>query len=164
MIDLASTILTCPSVHGFGYRRRAAATLKRCPEREDIALLQFRTASGVSRTSTPMAALQGAQRDCRDARQHATGHSDPQVTECFGFQPRRSYRCAICRSATPSLCARNLLVFLRAVRSGAAPAVTGEEAVASLEIAARCFSRLRVQPWLRPPNEKARSARRRCLE
>jgi predicted dehydrogenase len=33
-----------------------------------------------------------------------------------------------------------LLAFLRAVRSGAAPAVTGEEAVASLEIATRCLA------------------------
>jgi predicted dehydrogenase len=32
-----------------------------------------------------------------------------------------------------------LLAFLRAVRSGEAPAVTGEEAVASLEIATRCL-------------------------
>jgi predicted dehydrogenase len=33
-----------------------------------------------------------------------------------------------------------LLAFLRAIRSGAAPAVTGEEAVASLEIATRCLA------------------------
>jgi predicted dehydrogenase len=33
-----------------------------------------------------------------------------------------------------------LLAFLRAVRAGTAPAVTGEEAVASLEIATRCLS------------------------
>ena len=33
-----------------------------------------------------------------------------------------------------------LLAFLRAVRTGAAPAVTGEEGVASLEIATRCLA------------------------
>jgi len=33
-----------------------------------------------------------------------------------------------------------LLAFLRAVRSGGTPAVTGEEAVASLEIATRCLA------------------------
>jgi predicted dehydrogenase len=33
-----------------------------------------------------------------------------------------------------------LLAFLRAVRSGSTPAVTGDEAVASLEIATRCLA------------------------
>jgi predicted dehydrogenase len=32
-----------------------------------------------------------------------------------------------------------LIAFLKAVRSGAAPAVTGDEGVASLEIATRCL-------------------------
>jgi predicted dehydrogenase len=33
-----------------------------------------------------------------------------------------------------------LIAFLRAVRSGATPAVTGEEGVASLEIATQCLA------------------------
>ena len=39
----------------------------------------------------------------------------------------------------PSRCVSELLAFVNAIRTGHSPAVTGEEAVASLEIAIRCL-------------------------
>jgi len=63
-----------------------------------------------------------------------------QVTECFGFQPDGSYSMRHLSVGHAEPLRSELLAFLRAVRSGGAPAVTGEEAVASLEIATRCLS------------------------
>jgi predicted dehydrogenase len=62
-----------------------------------------------------------------------------QVTECFGFQPDGSYSMRHLSVGHAEPLRSELLAFLRAVRSGAPPAVTGEEAVASLEIAIRCL-------------------------
>ena len=63
-----------------------------------------------------------------------------QVSECYGFQPDGSYSMRHLSVGHAEPLRSELLAFLRAVRSGAAPAVTGEEAVASLEIATRCLS------------------------
>jgi predicted dehydrogenase len=48
-----------------------------------------------------------------------------------------------------------LLAFLRAVRTGGAPAVTGEEGVASLEIAIRCLA---ARPTAAPAERKSARA------
>ncbi len=58
-----------------------------------------------------------------------------QVTECFGFQPDGSYSMRHLSVGHAEPLRSELLAFLRAVRTGAPAAVTGEEGVASLEIA-----------------------------
>ena len=117
-------------------------------EREDIALLQFRTASGVlahinTNWLTPFKArtIHVATRD-----KYLIGDLlTLQVTECFGFQPDGSYSMRHCRSAMPSRCGRNCSPSLNAIRTGRKPPVTGEEGVASLEIAIRCLDK-RAEP------------------
>jgi predicted dehydrogenase len=111
-------------------------------EREDIALLQFRTASGVlahinTNWLTPFKA-----RNITVATRGKYIMADLltlQVTECFGFKPDGSYSMRHLSVGYAEPLRMELLAFLNAVRSGNAPAVTGEEAVASLEIAIRCL-------------------------
>jgi predicted dehydrogenase len=112
-------------------------------EREDIALLQFRTASGVlahinTNWLTPFKA-----RNVTVATRGKYVMGDlltRQVTECFGFQPDGSYSMRHLSVGHSEPLRSELLAFLSAVRSGAAPAVTGEEGVASLEIATQCLA------------------------
>jgi len=111
-------------------------------EREDIALLQFRTASGVlahinTNWLTPFKArtIHIATRD-----KYVIGDLlTLQVTECFGFQPDGSYSMRHLSVGYAEPLRSELFAFVNAIRSGEPPAVTGEEAVASLEIAIRCL-------------------------
>jgi UDP-N-acetylglucosamine 3-dehydrogenase len=111
-------------------------------EREDIALLQFRTASGVlahinTNWLTPFKArnVHIATRD-----KYLIGDLlTLQVTECFGFQPDGSYSMRHLSVGYAEPLRAELVAFIDAIRSGERPAVTGEEAVASLEIAIRCL-------------------------
>src|SRR5579872_2874579 len=112
-------------------------------EREDIALLQFRTASGVlahinTNWLTPFKArnIHIATRDKYLIADLLT----LQVTECFGFQPDGSYSMRHLSVGYAEPLRAELGAFVHAIRSGEPPAVTGEEAVASLEIAIRCLS------------------------
>jgi hypothetical protein len=111
-------------------------------EREDIALLQFRTASGVlaninTNWLTPFKA-----RNVTVATRGKYVMGDlltRQVTECFGFRPDGSYSMRHLSVGHDEPLRAELIAFIDAIRSGKTPAVTGEEGVASLEIAIRCL-------------------------
>ncbi|OKO90147.1 oxidoreductase [Bradyrhizobium sp. NAS80.1] len=111
-------------------------------EREDIALLQFRTANGVlahinTNWLTPFKArsVTVATRD-----KYVMGDLlTRQVTECFGFKPDGSYSMRHLPVGHDEPLRAELIAFLKAVRHGETPAVTGDEGVASLEIATRCL-------------------------
>jgi predicted dehydrogenase len=111
--------------------------------REDIALLQFRTASGVlahinTNWLTPFKA-----RTVHIATHDKYVIGDlltRQVTECFGFQPDGSYSMRHLSVGYAEPLRSELLAFTDAVRNDSETAVTGEEGVASLEIAIRCLS------------------------
>src|SRR3981081_4289800 len=111
-------------------------------EREDIALLQFRTASGVLAQINTNWLTPFKTRTVHIATRKKYLIADlltRQVTECFGFQPDGSYsmRHLSVGHAEPLLA--ELQAFVAAIRTGKEPAVTGEEGVASLEIAIRCL-------------------------
>jgi UDP-N-acetylglucosamine 3-dehydrogenase len=69
-----------------------------------------------------------------------------QVTECFGFQPDGSYSMRHLSVGYAEPLRSELVAFVNAIRSGETPAVTGEEAVASLEVAIRCLDARSVHP------------------
>ena len=62
-----------------------------------------------------------------------------QVTECFGFQADGSYSMRHLSVGHDEPLRAELIAFIDAVRQRTAPPVTGEQAVASLEIAIRCL-------------------------
>ena len=128
-------------------------------EREDIALLQFRTASGVlahinTNWLTPFKA-----RNVTVATRGKYVMGDlltRQVTECFGFQPDGSYSMRHLPVGHDEPLRAELIAFLDAVRGGNSPAVSGDEGVASLEIAIRC-----LESPARPAASTARKGPRR---
>src|SRR6201990_2159006 len=111
-------------------------------EREDIALLQFRTASGVLAHTNTNWLTPFKARNVTVATRGKYVMGDlltRQVTECFGFKPDGSYSMRHLPVGHDEPLRAELIAFLRAVRSGGAPAVSGDEGVASLEIATRCL-------------------------
>jgi UDP-N-acetylglucosamine 3-dehydrogenase len=111
-------------------------------EREDIALLQFRTKSGVlahinTNWLTPFKA-----RNVTVATRGKYVMGDlltRQVTECFGFKADGSYSMRHLPVGHDEPLRAELIAFISAVCTNCAPAVTGEEGVASLEIAIQCL-------------------------
>src|SRR4029077_8987009 len=106
-------------------------------EREDIALLQFRTASGVlahihTNWLTPFKT-----RTVHIATRKKYVIADlltRQVTECFGFQADGSYSMRHLSAGHAEPLRSELLAFVKAIREGEPPAVTGAEGVASLAV------------------------------
>jgi len=128
-------------------------------QREDIALLQFRTASGVlaqinTNWLTPFKA-----RNVTVATRKKYVMGDlltRQVTECFGFQTDGSYSMRHLSVGHDEPLRAELVAFVQAILEGKSPAVTGEEAVASLGIAIRC---LEGRPHLAEVSEPKRPRR-----
>jgi predicted dehydrogenase len=112
-------------------------------EREDIALLQFRTESGVlahinTNWLTPFKARTV---HIATKRKYVIGDLlTRQVTECFGFQPDGSYSMRHLSVGHAEPLRAELSAFVRAIRAKEAPAVTGEDGVASLEVAIECLN------------------------
>jgi UDP-N-acetylglucosamine 3-dehydrogenase len=112
-------------------------------EREDIALLQFRTASGVlahinTNWLTPFKARTA---HVATRKKYVMGDLlTRQVTECFGFKPDGSYSMRHLSVGYAEPLRTELQAFVDAVRCGTTPAVSGEEGVASLDIAMRCLA------------------------
>src|ERR1700760_4221256 len=111
-------------------------------EREDIALLQFRTANGVlahinTNWLTPFKARSVTV--ATRGKYVMAALLTRQVPECFGFKPDGIYSMRHLPVGQDEPLRAELIAFIDAVQAGGVPAVTGDEAVASLEIAIRCL-------------------------
>ena len=126
-------------------------------EREDIALLQFRTASGVlAQINTNwLTPFKTRTVNIATRKKYLTGDLlTRQVTECFGFQPDGSYSMRHLSTGHGEPLRSELFAFVKAIRERQAPAVTGAEGVASLEVAMRCLQG-DVTPAQRKPRKVA---------
>ncbi|MCK0196852.1 Gfo/Idh/MocA family oxidoreductase [Ancylobacter sp. 6x-1] len=111
-------------------------------DREDIALLQFRTGNGVlahinTNWLTPFKArtVHVATRN-----KYVTGDLlTRQVTECFDYKPDGSYSMRHLPVAYAEPLRVELSRFLEAIRTGEAPDVTGEDGVSAIATAIRCL-------------------------
>jgi UDP-N-acetylglucosamine 3-dehydrogenase len=111
-------------------------------EREDTALLQFRTASGVIAHITTNWLTPYKTRTLQVATQQKFVVADlitRQVTEYFGQQPDGSYSTRMLNSWPAEPLRLELEAFVRAINTGETAAVTGEDGLANLEVALRCL-------------------------
>src|SRR3954471_6383567 len=110
--------------------------------REDIALLQFRTASGVLAQINTNWLTPFKTRTVHIATRKKYIIGDlltRQVSECFGFQPDGSYSMRHLSPGHAEPLRSELFAFVTAIRDKQPPAVSGAEGVASLEVAMRCL-------------------------
>src|SRR5271163_4116622 len=136
-------------------------------EREDIALLQFRTASGVlahinTNWLTPFKARTV---HVATKRKYVIGDLlTRQVTECYGFQPDGAYSMRHLSVGHAEPLRAELMAFVKAIKDRTPPPVTGEDGVASLAIAIRCLDgRSDAAPEHKPAGApKTRPAPRRA--
>lgn len=111
-------------------------------EREDIALLQFRTASGVLAhiTTNWLTPFKARTAHVATRGKYIVGDLlTRQVTEYFGFRSDGSYSMRHLSVGHEEPLRAELASFAAAVRAGTAPAVSGEEGVESLAVAIRCL-------------------------
>jgi predicted dehydrogenase len=131
-------------------------------EREDIALLQFRTASGVLAhiNTNWLTPFKARTIHVATKRKYVIGDLlTRQVTECFGFQPDGSYSMRHLSVGHAEPLRAELTAFINAVRTGTTPPVSGEDGVASLEIASRCLQGFGAQAHeLAAPKASRRAA------
>jgi predicted dehydrogenase len=123
-------------------------------EREDIALLQFRTASGVlahinTNWLTPFKARTV---HVATKAKYVTGDLlTRQVTECSGFQKDGSYSMRHLSVGHAEPLRAELSSFIKSIREGTTPVVTGEDGVASLAVAIECLTRAETTAITRKP-------------
>jgi hypothetical protein len=111
-------------------------------DREDTALLQFRLDSGVIAHITTNWVTPYKVRTLQVATQGKFVVADlmtRQVTEYFGQQPDGSYQTRAVNSWPSEPLKKELESFAHAIRTGEAPAVTGEDGLRNLEVALRCL-------------------------
>jgi predicted dehydrogenase len=111
-------------------------------EREDTALLQFRMENGVIAHITTNWVTPYKVRTLQVATQGKFVVADlitRQVTEYFGQQPDGSYQTRAVNSWPNEPLKKELESFVQAIRTGEAPAVTGEDGLRNLEVALRCL-------------------------
>ncbi|OYW40315.1 MAG: oxidoreductase, partial [Brevundimonas sp. 12-68-7] len=111
-------------------------------EREDTALLQFRMDNGVIANITTNWVTPYKVRTLQVATQGKFVVADlmtRQVTEYFGQQPDGSYQTRAVNSWPNEPLKKELESFAHAIRTGTAPAVTGEDGLRNLEVALRCL-------------------------
>jgi len=111
-------------------------------EREDTALLQFRTASGVIAHITTNWVTPYKTRTLQVATEGKFVVADlitRQVTEYFGQQADGSYQTRALNSWPAEPLRKELEAFVHAIRTGETPAVTGEDGLKNLEVALRCL-------------------------
>jgi UDP-N-acetylglucosamine 3-dehydrogenase len=86
-----------------------------------------------------------------------------QVTECYGFQKDGSYSMRHLSVGHAEPLRAELAAFVKAIREGAPPPVTGEDGVASLAVAIECLARAEAAGKRRSaPYIEAIPARRRA--
>ncbi|WP_164511825.1 Gfo/Idh/MocA family protein [Brevundimonas fluminis] len=111
-------------------------------EREDTALLQFRLANGTIAHITTNWVTPYKTRTLQVATPNKFVVADlmtRQVTEYFGQQPDGSYSTRGVMSWPNEPLKKELEAFAHAIRTGEAPAVTGEDGLRNLEVALRCL-------------------------
>ena len=111
-------------------------------EREDTALLQFRLENGVIAHITTNWLTPYKTRTLQVATRGKFVVADlitRQVTEYFGQQADGSYSTRMLNSWPAEPLKKELENFVHAIRTGEAPAVTGQDGLKNLEVALRCL-------------------------
>ena len=111
-------------------------------DREDTALLQFRTESGVIAQITTNWVTPYKTRTLQVATQQKFVVADlitRQVTEYFGYAADGSYSTRTLNSWPAEPLKLEHEAFARAIRSGETAAVSGEDGLRNLEVALRCL-------------------------